>query len=159
MLNCLKYVNIIVQLADKRVLLYQGAFGSGRESDYRTSLSITTEREIKSTESALEVANEVLKNTFSINTHSYSDSFAEMKQLLPIRTQPDKLIIPFLIKLKSGIAFQIKPTDYFTAIKWSNILKDVMRSSVYQKVGNHPKHTPVAIEIARELTSRGVFVE
>ncbi len=157
MSNCSKYVNVVVQLADKRVLLYQGRSSIYYYETDRRPLSITIEELLIGKENALEVANEIIQNIFGINPHSYTDAFATMTRLAQIQHRPNKTIIPFLIKLKTGLAFQAKPTDYFTATKWSTVLKEVMAGSVYQTGGNPPKHTPVAIGLARELTARGVF--
>jgi len=144
--NCLRCVNMVVQLSDKRILLYRPRNNA--------QWSITIERYISATESPLDCINNILWDLFGINPFNYSDNFAEIKRYPPTKGIHDKNIIVYIMKLKSAIAFQARPTDQFKALPWFILLKEIMSNSIYVDC---PEHTPNSIIISRELHIKEVF--
>lgn len=148
MTNHLRCVNMVVQLPDKRILLHRP------ESD--AQWCVTIERYIKATESPLDCVNDILWNLFGIDPITYSDNFAEITRYPPTKGIHDRNIIIYIMRLKSSIAFQAKPSDQFVATPWSALLKDIMEKSIYIGRGE-AKHTPNAIIISRELHIKEIF--
>jgi hypothetical protein len=142
-------VNMVVQLPDKRILLHRPN-GNAR-------WSMTIERYISLSESPLGFVNDILWNLFGIDPFSYNDNFAEIKRYPPTKGIQDKNIIVYIMKLKSAIAFQAKPTDQFKAIQWDTLLKEIMRNSIYVGYNSRPEHTPNSIIVAKELHIKEVF--
>ena len=144
--NCLRCVNMVVQLADKRILLHR--------PNSNAQWSMTIERYISLSESPLGFVNDTLWNLFGIDPFTYNDNFAEIKRYPPTKGIQDKNIIVYIMKLKSSIAFQAKATDQFKAIPWAILLNEIMINSVYN---NRPEHTPNSIIVSQELHIKGVF--
>ncbi len=147
--NCLRCVNMVVQLPDKRILLHR--------PNGNAQWCITIERYIPSTESPLDCVNDILWNIFGIDPFTYNDNFAEIKRYPPTKGIQDKNIIVYIMKLKSAIAFQAKPTDQFKAVQWATLLKEIMRNSVYVNYDSRTEHTPNSVIVARELHIKEVF--
>jgi len=148
-LKCTRYMNLVVQLPDKRILLYRPI--------HNAQWSITIERFIKTTETPLDCVNDVLWNLFGINPNNYSDEFAEIKRFPTIKFNQGSNIIVYIAKLKSAISFRSKPREQFMAVSWKDILRDVMINSTYTEYNSTAKHTSNAVVVARELHIKEVF--
>lgn len=147
--DCLRCVNMVVQLPDKRILLHR--------PNGNAQWSMTIERYILSTESPLDFVNDILWNFFGIDPFNYNDNFAEIKRYPPTKDIQDKNIIVYIMKLKSAIAFQAKSTDQFKAVQWDILLREIMRNSIYVGYDSRPEHTPNSVTVARELHIKEVF--
>lgn len=149
--NALKYVNVSVQLADKRVLLFK------REHGGSPQWSITIEQFLSHKDDQLVEANKILWKKFGIDTNSYRDSFAKITRLKPIEILPNRVIFPFTVKMKSALAFQCETYERYVAKDWYDILDDLMKLSIHHKKGHWPVHTPTAVFTAKELHIRRAF--
>ncbi len=148
MSNFLQCVNMAVQLPDKRILLHR---------DIIPLWSISIERFINKERAPLDCVNDILWNLFGINPTNYSDNFIEVKRFPPTKNLEDNNIVLYVAKIKSSIVFQAKPTDKFSAISWNDLLKDIMRNSIYVEYNRAQKHTQNAIIVAKELHIKEVF--
>lgn len=147
----LRYLNLTIQLADKRVLLYKKRNGGSPQ------WAITVEQFLTTMEDPLVEANKILWNKFGVNACDYSDEFAEIKRLPSFDIVPNRRIFPFIMKLASNFAFQAKVDDHFVAMDWYSILDDILKKSTNMGAGQWPEHTPTAVLVAKELHLRGVF--
>jgi hypothetical protein len=118
--------------------------------------TVTVEKDIQDSNALSELQSEMW-NRFGLNTTKYSESFVDIKRLSPINLLPEKFITPFLVKFKSAIAFESKITDKFSAILWNDLVRDIMKNSIYIEDGKCPKHSQTSIVIMKELHTRGVF--
>jgi hypothetical protein len=118
---------------------------------------MTIERYITPAESPLGCVNDILWNLFGIDPLNYNDNFAEIKRYPPTKEIQSKNIIIYIMKLKSAIAFQAKPTDQFKAVPWLMLLREIMSNSIYVGYDSRPEHTPNTIEVSRELHIKEVF--
>ncbi len=143
------YTNMVVQLQDKRVLLY-------KENAYKP-WDLTIKRLIDSPKQSLDLANDILWNTFGIDPNNYSDAFAEIKRYNRIENSKKEIITIYVMKVKAAIAFQTKPEEQFIALRWSDVLEDIIRKAIYIEYDLTPKYTHHAILVAQTLNVRGVF--
>ena len=152
MYNYLKYANVTVQLADSRVLVYHKLYGG---SSQRT---VTREVFLCNNESPLSEANKILWHIFGINVDTYGDAFAEIKQLSPFEIAPNRRIYPYIVRMKSALAFQALPEDQYVAMDWYAIVDDmIVNSGGARKPGSFTKHTPTAILTIKKLHASKVF--
>ena len=152
MLKSLRYLNVAVQLADKRILLSRKHIGGDRFTQW----AITIERFLGETQEALSELNKVAWEVFGIDAQTYSDSFLEFRRIHPIY-HTNVFMIPFIMKFKSSLAFQVKKEMQFAAIPLDKLLVDIMENSAFPKNGGPSKHTCNAIYMAKEIQLRGLF--
>lgn len=147
-----RYVNIIVQLPNKRLILHK----TKNESQWAVSF----QKIILPNENVLTVANNIFRNIFNLDPINYRDSDVEIMQRKSVMCQQYNAIIhPFTAKIKSTLSFEVDPGHKFISLQWKELLKDVMANSIYVKVSKPIKHTQVAITIVRALQQRGIITE
>jgi hypothetical protein len=150
MQNYSSVMNIVIQLPDDRVLVYKDCENTNSKH------TITIEKEIIGYDLLSELQTEMW-NRFGINTLKYSDSFVDIKRHSPINLLPEVFITLFLVRFKSSIAFEAKTTDKFSAILWEDLVRDIMRNSMYTADIDNPKHSKISVHVMKELHTRGVF--
>lgn len=148
-MDWLVYANIVVQLQDKRILLY-------KENTHRP-WDLTIKRFVISPEQSLDIANSMLWNIFGIDPNNYSDDFVEIKRYNRIESSKKEKIVVYVMKLKAAFAFQAKPEEQFIALKWGDVLRDIIRESLFDGYSPSLKYTRHAVLVAQMLNIREVF--
>ena len=143
------YANIAVQLQDKRILLY-------KENAHRP-WDLTVKRLVGSSKQSLDLANSILWDTFGVDPNNYSDDFVEIRRHNRIESFKKEIITIYVMKLKAALAFQIKPEERFIALRWTDVLEDIIRKAIPIEYDPIPKYTHHAILVAQTLNVRGVF--
>ena len=150
MYQSLKYMMLTVQLADKRVLLHRTNHGGW------PMWSVTHELYLNSYEVPLVEANRVLLHHFQINTATYKDDFADIKQYPPQTVATNRLIYPFILRMKQTLNFRCKSTDEYRALDWYEIIDDVIKDSTHRSHAAN-KYTPTAAFFVKTLNQMKVF--
>lgn len=143
-----RIICITVILPDKRVLSHR----TGVDSEWE----VTLEKSVECSDS-LTVFNKTMWETFGVNTENYSDNFAEILRMAPINRLPEVFITPFLVSLKSSIAFESGINEFFQAIRAKDLLNDIMSNTVYPSNNKPKKHSQNAVHVLTQLHTRGVF--
>jgi|APCry1669188910_1035180.scaffolds.fasta_scaffold00061_51 hypothetical protein len=151
MSNYLTCMDIVIQLPDKRILLYKSSLLN------HNKWNLTIEHTIKSSEISFGYINSVLCDLFKIDYYDLDKKFSEIKQYpLPNCTNSVNIEL-YIAKLKSSISFKTKPENKFIAMPWKTLLKDIMKNSICNDHNCFPKHTLNAIKISRELHNERYF--
>ena len=147
----LKYLNVVVQLADKRVLLYRKHHGGWPQ------WSVTHEKYLNNEESPLIEANKILYNVFGIDPVNYSDDFAIVKQISPIVIMPNRQLNPYIVKMQTLLSFRGEVEDEYRAFRWDDIIDMIMHDLAGTSTSLNPTFTPTACYAVRGLTNKKVM--
>lgn len=143
-----RILTITVILPYDRVLTYR----NGVDSEWQ----VTVEKDV-TVNNALDVFNASMWDIFGVDTKTYRDNFANIRRLAPINRLPEIFITPFIVELKSSLAFESGVNDFFTAKGFNEVLNDVMSNTVYKAVDKPSKHTLNTVHLLKELHTKGVF--
>lgn len=143
----LKYVSIVVQLPDNRILLSKTRFT--QESSDMWQITFGRIAPMKHN-SPLITANELMWDKLGIKHDEYSEEYVDAKQLPAINENGLTSIHLFLLKFKTTLVFQAEPRKQFKAVSWKFLIEDVLtkKSREYQDE---------ASIIVKQLLERGVI--
>ena len=148
----LSYVTATVQLADKRVLVHKNLFpGSTKQS------TVTMEKLITDADEVTPAITSFLWESFGISTIQHPGVFAEVTKLEPFNYASYRCVMPFVVRLKSALAFKASRHDMYNAYNWQHIVNDVFENSLAWRVGEFPKHSPTSIRLVQVFNQRGIF--
>lgn len=150
-----RYVNITIQLQDGRILLLR----KNKNTSPLPGWGITTGKSLGNKD-VMTAFNDIMRETFGINTEKYEDTYAEMIKL-PIETiWTEKIILmPFFVKMNTILKFKTKAENEFHALPWRRVLNDIMAKTIYPKNGEAPLHTEIAVQATRVLQEKGTINE
>jgi hypothetical protein len=94
--------------------------------------------------------NNILKEKFGINPHSYSDDFAEIKQLTPISLAANRCIHPFIMRVRQKFNCRAVMYEEYGAM----YSKDLVDAIINQHLS---KFTPTASMLVAKLVNLKVL--
>lgn len=143
-LMILRFVTLTVRLPDSRVLLHS------RERGGWPMWSATHEALLSANEAPLDRANGMLENIFGINPQKYSDDYAEITQTTPINMSANRIVYPFIMKMKKRLSCKTGTKERYSAVDWYSLLNDII---IYAKRPGRPKYTPTTVILTNKLKS------
>jgi len=152
--NLLKYLNLILVLPDNRILLKRNIGAISKTWQW----SATEESYLVESMDAAVEANRLLRNNYNIIPPvDPTDNSVRIKHVQPIKSLVGKFIIPLIAKINVHMNFQVDMTDQFLAVRFDDLLDDIMANSIYQKAGDFPLHTPVSVHTLKTCYNRRIL--
>jgi len=152
--NLLKYLNLILVLPGNRILLKRNISSVSKTWQW----SATEESYLTESMDAAMEANRLLRNNYNIIPPiDTTEDFVIIKHVPPIKSLAGKFIIPLIAKINIHMNFQVDKTIQFRAVRFDDLLDDIMANSIYQKTGDFPLHTPVLVHTLQTCHNRRIL--
>lgn len=154
MVNVLRYLNLILVLPDNRLLLKRDKGTLSRTWQW----SVTEEQYLGTAQDGAVEANKILLNNYKLSPSlNLVNGSVDLERIAPVQSLTGKFVLPFVAKVNHHISFQAKMAEQFRAVRFDDLLDEIMANSIYPKAGDFPLHTPVAIHTARACHERRIF--
>ena len=156
MSNLSKFVLIIIKLSDGRILTERRFLG---DSGLTSQWSATVESFLSLSDQPIPTAIDTLWSAFSLDFRGYQKEIpqAKLTQLTPhYVVNMERIIHPFLIEMKTSLAFRAAKTRIYTAVRPNDLINDLLSTSVYALQGM-TKYTSNTIFTMADLHRKKVF--
>lgn len=147
MSNCLRMLDIVVQLADERLLVRDGLVNINGSPMIK---HLTIDRALLANESMAEVVREELYTRFSIDINDHDKSSMDVKQFCSETTHQDMLLYIYVVSFKKTMHLKVKPWEVYRAKRREELILEVKAGSIYSP------NARIALE---QINKRGLLDE
>jgi hypothetical protein len=140
MSNYLRMLDIVVQLADKRLLVRDGLVNIAGNP---TIKHVTLDRALSANDSVTEAVKEELYNRFYIDINDCDALSIDVRQ-------PDRILYICVVSFKKATHFKVKPWEVYRAKRKEELILEAKTSGIY---------SPNARTALEEICERGLLNE